>query len=150
MLLLKIRNVSGSTEIADYHYWWYVNTDVVAEGDIYGFHRNRGRVALVAEVVKAEGGDMGMMNQKPEQIMHLHRTQIQDILAIYHAIDIAYSEWARGNKCLVLTKKAVLGMFVDFWTGHRDKFQYPDYSPVTVKQIAYEVVCRYYGEVTNV
>ena len=91
-----------------------------------------------------------MMNQNPKQIIHLHRTQIQDILGIFTAIDIAYSEWAKGCKCLVLTKKDVLRMFVDFWAGHREKFQYPDYSAVTVKQIAYEVVCRYYGEVANV
>jgi hypothetical protein len=90
---------------------------------------------------------MGMMNQKPEQIIHLHRTQIQDILAIYHAIDIEFSEWARGLKCLVLTKKDVLGVFASFWPGNKDKFKFPDYSEVTVKQIAYEVVCRYYGEV---
>jgi hypothetical protein len=150
MLLLKIRNVNGSTEIADYHYWWYVNTEVVAEGDLYGFHRNRGRVALVAEVVKAEGGNMGMMNQRDEQIVHLHHSQIQDFFAISVAISADFTLYAKASKCLVKTRGEVAGMFLSFWKANKDKYQFPGYSAVTVKQITLEVVRYYYEEVTNV
>ncbi len=150
MLLLKIRNVSGSTEIADYHYWWYINTDVVAEGDIYGFHRNRGRVALVAEVVKAEGGDMGMMNQREEQIVHLHHSQVQDFFAIAEAIRKDYRDYATGIKCPVLTRGDIADRFRGFWDVHKNQYSFPGYTKVTVKKIALEVVRYYHGEVANV
>lgn len=150
MLLLKIRNVNGSTEIADYHYWWYVNTEVVAEGDLYGFHRNRGRVALVAEVVRAEGGNMGMMNQRDEQIIHLHHSQIQDFFMVAEAIKEDFRKYTTAIKCPVMSRGDVAERFLSFWKSNKDKYQFPGYTLVTVKQITLEVVRYYYGDIANV
>ena len=93
---------------------------------------------------------MGAMNQRDEQIVHLHHSQIQDFFMIWHAIEEEFRLYARSVKCLIATRSAVAGMFLDFWKAHKEQFQFHGYSAVTVKQIALEVVRYYYGDITNV
>lgn len=91
-----------------------------------------------------------MMNQRAEQIVHLHHTQIQDFFAISVAISADFTLYATEAKCPVTTRGEVAKMFLSFWKVNKDKYQFPGYTPVTVKQIALEVARYYYGEVANV
>lgn len=62
MLIVKIKNITGTFVRANYHFEVFVNDVVVSEGKLLGgFYRKRGYAALliaVAEQVRA-GGDPG-------------------------------------------------------------------------------------------
>ena len=91
-----------------------------------------------------------MMNQREEQIVHLHHSQIQDFFAIAEAIGKDFRDFTTAIKCPVLSRGDVAERFLDFWRSHKTKYQFPGYTLVTVKQIALEVVRYYYGDIANV
>ena len=91
-----------------------------------------------------------MMNQNPEQIVHLHHSQIQDFFAIATAVGADFHEYTSAIKCPVLSRGDVAERFLSFWKSYKDKYQFPGYTLVTVKQIALEAVRYYYGDITNV
>ena len=58
MLIVKIKNTSGTFDYADYHFEVFVNDTVVSEGIVDGHFRRRGYaelIRLVAQAVEAAG-----------------------------------------------------------------------------------------------
>ena len=58
MLIVKVKNVTGTTNYADYHFEVFVNDTVVSEGMVDGHYRRRGYadlLRLVATVVETTG-----------------------------------------------------------------------------------------------
>lgn len=67
MLIVKVKNITGTFVRANYHFEVFVNDEVVSEGFVRGgFYRKRGYAALlhlVADQVLA-GGDPGPRDRK--------------------------------------------------------------------------------------
>lgn len=58
MLIVKIKNITGTTDYANYHFEVFVNDTVVSDGTVDGHFRRNGYAALlkeVAAVVEATG-----------------------------------------------------------------------------------------------
>lgn len=53
MLIVKIKNITGTTNYADYHFEVFVNDTAVSEGTVDGHFRRRGYAELLRLVAKA-------------------------------------------------------------------------------------------------
>lgn len=53
MLIVKVKNVTGTTHYADYHFEVFVNDTVVSEGMVDGHFRRWGYAELIRLVAKA-------------------------------------------------------------------------------------------------
>jgi len=61
MLIIKFKNVTGTFDLADYHFTLWINETMQFVGFIKGFRRADGYAALMREAARivAENGDPG-------------------------------------------------------------------------------------------